>query len=1294
MRRLEQQGIPFRLFQCDVTDEASLASTLRQVRSECGPIVSVLHTAGLAGSGFLLDKNPETFESVMAPKLVGARLIDRLTRSDPVRHFVLASSRTALNGAAGQSDYAAANAALDCFAAWRTAKGRPTLSLGWTTWARIGMAARSGVGGAFALAPDRAADALLRALACRESYITMSLPGEPLTGESKGRTGKAPEQALAASLVGLSPEEAAKQAMEQVLGYAGKLTPEDDFYALGGDSLSGMRIVSALGEALGVAIGLADLLSCGRLKDFAARVRELAEGGRGRQPSAPAPALEEYPVSLEQLAVLRAETAASVRHTGYNLPQFVRLPVSCGVGQLRDALGQLVRRHEILRTAFVGLDQPEPHMRLMEPGTPKLSEYRFPSLEEAASELIRPFELETPPLYRAALLHVEKLPASTVPGCGPSAGEGRVLFFDIHHALADARGVGILLRDLHLLLGGTKLPPAGLQMKDAAWRQRREAGEALEQARAYWLSLYADGLPQTDFPADFPRPFRHTNRGAHAGFSLSRDLTDSLRKLAAARGMTLGSLLHAAWFLLCLAESGKDDLVIGLAADTRPSGFEQCAGMFASLLPVRLRGFRQLGVENFLLRVHKADTQAIAHAAFPLGSLLAELRPPLDLSRTTLAEVVFSYMNYGAAETSESLFNLENPACKADLSVFVSERQDGLLVTLEYYADLFSAEHMQTLGQRCVALLELLVTDCIELGVEKLLAQLPGRPADVRKPVSLAEDLPTESKHEGNGSTAVASEPAQEPVRIAEKLFCEFFSRKALAPEDTFFSLGGHSLLAMQMVNALRRRHGWKLRVSDLLAHPDPHGLGAFLASLPRDGSSSLAGDRSRAAPVSPHALYPLSHAQQRLYVQHNMGKADTAYNMVFLFVLASPLDAARLRKALDTLARRQDMLRTVLLEVDGELRQAVRDEALPACFLHVQPLPERDAVTCAAREIAAPYDLTKGMIRLSVRPTTEGGQCVALGMHHLAGDGWSMQILFGELLSLYADPSASLPPLPLQYREWALEQQNREWSAAVSYWREVLRDAPACLRLPAGGKASRCQEVIVRTVAPAVAERLRLFAVRGKFSLASCLLALLAALFFRLSRQDDLVIGMGVAGRERAELEGLIGFFVNMLPIRIRKPSDGSLETLLAAVQAACSGALAWQDYPFDLLVRQCLPRSEKQSGAQLFSVVFEYQRYSDLKNISTVKSGDVPPMRIVDEAEWLPLLGEAAPQPRFDLTVYAQDMPEGLLLRAEYDGGLFTRDDVAQWLVIWETLMARVSAACPAGGTSQNETRDSEKE
>lgn len=1330
LRALKQRGINVTLYACDVSDRASLTATLNRIRRECGPITTVIHAAGVPGTGVLLHKTRQNFEAVIAPKLHGAYLLHELTLRDPVRYFVLASSRTALTGAPGQSDYCAANAALDSFARWRRAQGLPALALAWNTLAQTGMAARAGLHEPFMLHPSRLGDALLDALNSQAVHVALSLPGETLPGHEHtpdipiaDALAASPLPVVAAGLEGVSLRQAVLVIMERVLGYEGKLSLDDDFYALGGDSLAGLRIVAALNALRGKQVGLADLLAHSRLGDFVAQMEALhgahpdtspsdaLTAAGAASPSPVAPPMERYPVSREQLAVLRAVTLSGP-HTGYNLPQFMRLPTPCTEAALTVALARLSARHEVLRTRFTDVGQPVPHMLVLEGAPIQVESRSFPTLDEAARELVRPFDLETAPLCRVALLHVTTLPQQDDHG---EAAGGQVLFFDIHHALADAQGVGLLLRDLCALLVGEHLPPPPLQQKDAAWRQQQIAATEEESARAYWLARYADGLPHTELAGDSVRPQWHTHRGRHARFVLPSAEVAHLRRIAAQLGVTQGSLLFGLWGLLVranLTNATAQDVVMALAADTRDSGFESTAGMFACLLPVRLRMEGGESLADAIRAAHKANIEALRYRAFPLGSLLAALKPPVDSSRTLLAEVTFSYMNisveaqpYSAShEASHSdfgkngeLYSVPHGGCKADLAVFISHTPEGLVVALEYYADRFAPERIEALGQRFVKLACSLLTEGTERSVRELLPLLRVEGPDTQHPTRQSHEQPCVQAGETTHENASCEQDITALALRMAHIWQRFFDLPSISPEDNFHDLGGHSLLAMQIVNALNETLALRLTLRDFLTHPEPRLLAAQLAA----STVSASGHNARldedtppelAAKETPDGFYPLSHAQQRLYIVQHMHENDTSYNVVFVFRLSRPLDAGRLRCALHTLARRQDILRTSIVEKDGLPLQYVSDDAMPLCESHSHPLPWQKACATVVSEALAPFAMTGPMARLVLCPTDDGGQCAALGMHHLLGDGWSLQILFDELMALYANKEAVLPPLPVQYRHFAWWQRQRRWEEPTAYWSRVLRHLPPSLHLPVdapraphthGPKANNDSDhgpvgMVTRLLDPATVAALRTFATVRRISLAACILALFAALLSRLCRQEDMLIGMGVAGRERTELEHLVGFFVNILPIRVRMPESGLLDELVNTVNESCLEALSRQDYPFDLLVRHCAPQNAVQR--QMVNVMFEYQRYRDVAGLNSPTTLEVlreesltENVEVVDATQWMPLARAATPPARYDLTLYAQDEPQGLLLRAEYDSTRYTEQAAAQWLSMLETLMTQ---------------------
>ena len=1365
---LRRASIPFRLYSCDICDAAALAATLARVRRELGPVGAVLHTAGVAGDGFLLNKDARTFDAVLAPKVTGVRVLHALTRQDPVRFFILASSRTGLTGAAGQTDYTAANAYLDAFARWRAAQGLPVLSLAWNTWADTGMAARKGVRTPFSLKPEDALPTVFRALGTGAAQLAVSLRGESLSRPAA----EAPEASLTGGLQGRTVTEYVVAVVEQVLGYEGRLTPQDDFYALGGDSLSGSRVVNVINTALSVSVGLADILADGRLSSFAACVERARQ--RGAQAAGQAPVRETYPVSREQSAVLRA-VAAAEPHTGYNLPQFIPLPDTADTAGLEQAVSTLIARHEVLRTRFVDVQTPEPQMRVLPAAPFVLEEKSFPTLAAAATALVQPFIMDGP-LFRAALITLPAAAAGAateagtgintgvnakastgvavnggtgVPahtgaaanlGTDANAGTGaalnavrRLLFMDVHHALADAHAVGILLAELSALLAGRTLPPAPLQQKDAAWAEQEEDPQQLAQARAYWLAHFANPLPRLELPADFPRPAWHSHRGAACSVLVPAAVVRVLQAMASAQGATLNNVFFAAWAVLLAGKAQTDDIVIAMAADGREAAFAQTAGMFAALLPVRL-SLRGGVFAEVLQQSRQRQAEALRFKAFPLGSLLAALKPPVALDRTVLAEVQYSFMNYGRpAAGALTPVVLPVTACKADLAIFGSETDGGVFFALEYYADLFSAARMEALGQEFLALVTRLAAQGPQLELADLRAAPEAAPADEAAasaghlaassasaaegntgrtaftdhsaPRTAAPDEVTQSGTVGKmrsaavGASAVpavasadavavpagaaaAAFPAAEMEALVLAIFRTFFEDETLGLDDNFFDWGGHSLLAMQIVNALNVRLGLTLTVRALFTHPEARTLAAYVRSL--DAVHAPEARTTAAIPALParaDGLYPLSHAQQRLYVLQQTEGGAEAYSMLFLLRCAWPLEETRLRRALSLLLRRHEVLRTSFMLHHGELRQQVHTEVPVPCVFHPAAASDKEACLRTLHEAMQPFALDSvPLLRVSACPAPDGGMYVAFGMHHIIGDGWSLQIFFGELMRLYRDSTAALPPLPVQYRDYACWQQGRDWTEAAAYWRGRLKNVPEHIALPADAMPAAGPHpagVVSRVLPAAVLAQVRAYAAGERVSLATCLLTLFAALLRRLSRQSDMLIGMGVAGRERKELEGLIGFFVNILPIRITFQTDEEFRDCLHRVEAACTEALARQDYPFDLLVRECAPASGAERGRQLLNIMFEYQRYSDVRGINTLQEQqETQASRSIPPEEWMPLTGMQGPAAKYALTLFVQDEPQGCRLRAEYDSALFTGAAVEQWLATLEKLIDRVSA------------------
>jgi amino acid adenylation domain-containing protein len=417
---------------------------------------------------------------------------------------------------------------------------------------------------------------------------------------------------------------------------------------------------------------------------------------------------------------------------------------------------------------------------------------------------------------------------------------------------------------------------------------------------------------------------------------------------------------------------------------------------------------------------------------------------------------------------------------------------------------------------------------------------------------------------------------------------------------DNFFDLGGHSLRATQVVSRVREAFGAELQLRSLFEDPTVAGVAARAVAARAGGAV----DAPPLVPQPREGDIPLSFAQQRFWFVERMGAAANAYNMPFILRLGGPLDADALRSALNGIVERHEALRTVFPLRGGEPAQVIHPELLlplPVEDLSTLPAEEREGEMrwLTRAEMETPFDLERGpVIRARLLRLAADDHLLLLSMHHIAGDAWSMDVLFHEMEALYTaardGKDAHLPPLPVQYADYAIWQRRRmrggALDAELAYWRGRLAGA-ATLALPTDRprppvQSARGAEVdfdLGAELSAAVGALARKHAATPFM----VLLAALQLLLRRWSGTDDVVIGSPVAGRTPRETEGLIGVFLNTLALRTDLSGDPPFAELLRRVRETALDAFAHQEVPFERLVEEL--RIERSLARHpLFQVMF----------------------------------------------------------------------------------------------------------
>jgi amino acid adenylation domain-containing protein len=455
---------------------------------------------------------------------------------------------------------------------------------------------------------------------------------------------------------------------------------------------------------------------------------------------------------------------------------------------------------------------------------------------------------------------------------------------------------------------------------------------------------------------------------------------------------------------------------------------------------------------------------------------------------------------------------------------------------------------------------------------------------------------------EGDAFSARGYEaPAGETEKAVAAIWAELLGAERIGRHDHFFELGGHSLLAVRVVSRVRQALGVEAEIRDLFARP-------VLADFARGLENAAQTEATAIVPVERSGPLPLSFAQQRLWFIEQMEGVGATYHLPMRLRLRGSLDRGALLRALDRLVARHEALRTSFPAVDGEPVQHVAEVGecgfrLVEHDLRASADAEDELRGLVRDEAGAPFDLAHGpLFRGRLVRMAADDNVLLLTMHHIVSDAWSMGIFTRELGALYAafargepDP---LPPLPVQYADYAAWQ--RQWvqgpilEAQADYWVDTLTGAPELLELPTDHPRPVKQDFTGASVwvemDEALTASLRTLSQRHGTTLFMTLLAGWAAVLARLSGQDDVVIGTPSANRGRTEIEGLIGFFVNTLPVRVDFADAPTVAGLLDRVRTLALDAQRNQDVPFEQVVERLHP-TRSLAYAPLFQVMFAWQ-------------------------------------------------------------------------------------------------------
>ncbi|HEY6804818.1 MAG TPA: amino acid adenylation domain-containing protein [Pyrinomonadaceae bacterium] len=497
---------------------------------------------------------------------------------------------------------------------------------------------------------------------------------------------------------------------------------------------------------------------------------------------------------------------------------------------------------------------------------------------------------------------------------------------------------------------------------------------------------------------------------------------------------------------------------------------------------------------------------------------------------------------------------------------------------------------------------------------------------------------------------------------------------KELDIHDNFFELGGHSLMATRLISQMRNELDVEVPVSKVFESPTVARLAEHVEQALSDAPAVAYTPIER---VQGDEALPLSFAQQRLWFLDQMEPGNPFYNIAAVVGLSGKLNVQALERSFGEIVNRHEVLRTRFEVVNDQPVQIVTPAlswSLAKIDLREFDAAEREAEVArrAAEEARTSFDLsTGGLLRTTLLQLGDEEYALLITMHHIVSDAWSVGIFVRELSALYSsfadDEESPLPALNIQYADFSRWQQH--WfqgdvlATQMAYWKQHLAGAPALLNFPTDRPRPAMQRfqgdsqnlVLSRSLV----ESLKVLSRRLGATLFMTLLAAFKTLLFRYTGQAEIVVGTPVAGRNRADIEGLIGFFVNTQAIRTQLSADMSFGELLVQVRTAVLEGQARQDLPFEKLVEELQPE-RSLSHTPIFQVMFALQ--------------NVPMPALELSGLTVSSVAATVKTAKFDFSLSFEERADGLIGTLEYNTDLFDCTTMTRLLGHYERLLQDV--------------------
>jgi amino acid adenylation domain-containing protein len=556
-----------------------------------------------------------------------------------------------------------------------------------------------------------------------------------------------------------------------------------------------------------------------------------------------------------------------------------------------------------------------------------------------------------------------------------------------------------------------------------------------------------------------------------------------------------------------------------------------------------------------------------------------------------------------------------------------------------------------------------------EIAVQELKQFLGGRLPDYMVPAHYVQlkNLPLTESGKINRRALPELDMVQEEYvapsdEIEEKLVAIWseilkIEKEVISVTSSFFALGGHSLKATVLVNNMFREFNVKVPLKDVFHLQSINGLGNFIRAAKVSSYNSIAGSELK-------EYYKLSSAQKRLYFLYEFDKNSLAYNMPLVVKLEGIISRQHLLQVFRQLIQRHESLRTSFELVNEAPAQKI---ARQVDFEMEYFQAGSEEVKSIIKNFIRPFNLYKApLIRAGLVEISAEENILMIDLHHIVSDGVSHNIFISDFISLYK--GELLPPLPVQYKSYAEWQQStaqqQETARQKDFWLNEFSEEAPVLDLPADHSRPAVKDHAADTLAfgltKELSDALKLKAEQENVTLYMLLLSIYNVMLAKLSNQEDIVVGTPAAGRQHADLDNIIGMFVNTLPIRNYPKGDMSFKEFLSAVKSKTLACFESQAYQYEDLV-DALKLVRDTSRNPLFQTMFAYENFEDA------------PFDIPGLAFSYYETGHVVS--KFDITLSAREAGDSISFDFDYCTGLFRKETIQRFAEYFIAVAAKVA-------------------